>query len=116
VTATPQSIQRLGLQTHSTPSPPCSTGLPQSQPIIEAHDFIRREITSGKPMPADRLAVLNSAMSFVTHLSQNTKHEDVVGGRNSRVVNILEDIDFPSVELLYWMLRGTILLLMMLVA
>ncbi|KAF2821137.1 hypothetical protein CC86DRAFT_411439 [Ophiobolus disseminans] len=44
-------------------------------------------------------------MSFVTHLSQTTKHEIVVGTRSTRVANILEDISAPSVELLYWMLR-----------
>lgn len=75
---------------------------------MEAHDFIRREITSGKPMPADRLAVLNSTMSFVTHLSQTMKHENAVGARNTRVASILEDISAPSVELLYWMLRGKV--------
>ncbi|KAF9697819.1 hypothetical protein EKO04_004203 [Ascochyta lentis] len=44
-------------------------------------------------------------MSFVTHLSQTTKHESLVGARGTRVVDILEDITAPSVELLYWMLR-----------
>lgn len=57
-------------------------------------------------MPADRLAVLNSAMSFVTHLSQTTAHGSTSGVRTSRVVNILEGIGTPSVDLLYWMLRG----------
>lgn len=80
--------------------------MPQSPTIIEAHDFIRREITSGKALSADRLAVLNSAMSFVTHLSQTTKLEQAVGSRGARVTNLLEDISFPSVEMLYWMLRG----------
>ena len=80
--------------------------MPQSPSIIEAHDFIRREIISGKPMPADRLAVLNSAMSFVTHLSQTVKHESLAGARNTRVADILEGISMPSVEILYWMLRG----------
>lgn len=57
-------------------------------------------------MPADRLAVLNSAMSFVTHLGQSVNNESLTATRTPRVVNILEDIDAPSVELLYWMLRG----------
>lgn len=57
-------------------------------------------------MPADRLAVLNSAMSFVSHLSQTTKHEDRLATRSTRVSDILEDIKVPTVELLYWMLRG----------
>ncbi|KAJ4984959.1 C6 transcription factor [Stagonosporopsis vannaccii] len=103
--AIPQGVQHFGLQTHFTPSPPRPTSVPQSPSIIEAHDFIRREITSGKSMPADRLAVLSSAMSFVSHLSQTTKHEDRLGIRSTRVTNILEDINFPTVELLYWMLR-----------
>lgn len=57
-------------------------------------------------MPADRLAVLNSAMSFVTHLGQTTRHGNAIGVQSIRVANILEDISAPSVELLYWMLRG----------
>lgn len=104
--ATPQSIQRHGLQTTFTPSPPKSTSVPQSPSIIEAHEFIRREITSGESMPADRLAVLNAAMSFVHHLSQTVRHENLIGGRSTRVVDVLEGITTPPVELLYWMLRG----------
>jgi len=57
-------------------------------------------------MPPDRLAVLNSAMSFVTHLSQTTKHENTVAARDTQVLGIPEVISAPSVELLYWMLRG----------
>ncbi|KAH6621870.1 hypothetical protein C7974DRAFT_212393 [Boeremia exigua] len=103
--AASHSAQYPGLQTQFAPSPSGSASLPQSPSIIEAHDFIRREITSGKPMPADRLAVLNSAMSFVSHLSQSTKQVDLAGVRSTRVANILEDIAVPTIELLYWMLR-----------
>ena len=82
------------------------SSIPQPPLITEARDFIKREITSGKPMCADRSAVLNSAMSFVTHLSQTMKRENTIDSRNTRVANILEDISVPSIELLYWMLRG----------
>lgn len=85
----------------------------QSPSIHEAHDFICQEIHSGKNMPADRLAVLNAAMSFVNHLSQVTKPSDVSDTRSTRVIDVLEDITYPSMELLYWMLRGTALLILM---
>jgi len=81
--------------------------MPQSPSILEAHDFIRQEISSGINMPAERLAVLNAAMSFVNHLSRVTKPSDVSGARSTRVVNVLENITFPSIELLCWMLHGT---------
>lgn len=45
-------------------------------------------------------------MSFVSHLSQTANHEAVVGVRSTRVSNIMEDINIPTIELLYWMLRG----------
>lgn len=80
--------------------------MPQSPSVLEAQDFIRQELRSGKHMPADRLAVLNSAMSFVNHLSQAPKPADASLAFNTRVLDVLEDISYPSIELLFWMLRG----------
>lgn len=80
--------------------------MPPSPSILEAQDFIRREIKTGKNMPADRLCVLKDAMSFVDHLSQVTKSWDTASVPNARVVDVLEDISYPSIEVLYWMVRG----------
>ncbi|KAH7130826.1 hypothetical protein B0J11DRAFT_524178 [Dendryphion nanum] len=100
----PKSISRRDF--HVTQSPPVhSASVPHSPSIVEAHDFIRREIRCASQMPADRLAVLNSAMTFVNHLSQVTRPQNALGASNARVTDILEDIIYPSVELLYWMLR-----------
>ena len=57
-------------------------------------------------MPADRLAVLKDAMSFVDHLSHVTKPWDASCMPSTRVIDVLEDIAFPSIETLYWMVRG----------
>lgn len=80
--------------------------MPQSPSLLEAQDFIRQEISAGKDMPANRLAVLNSAMSFVNHLSKVPKSADYANASNTRVLDVLEDISHPSTEMLYWMLRG----------
>ncbi|KNG50554.1 c6 transcription factor [Stemphylium lycopersici] len=44
-------------------------------------------------------------MSFVDHLSQVTKSWDTASVPNARVVDVLEDISYPSIEVLYWMVR-----------
>ncbi|KAJ8113730.1 hypothetical protein OPT61_g4206 [Boeremia exigua] len=103
--ATPQYVHHFGLETNFTSPQPSLRSVPPSPSITEAQNFISREITCGKPIPADRLAVLNSAMSFVTHLGQTTRHEDSIASRRTHVANILDDISAPSVELLFWMLR-----------
>ncbi|KAF1852027.1 uncharacterized protein K460DRAFT_413505 [Cucurbitaria berberidis CBS 394.84] len=103
-TTAQKSIRRHELQVSPSPSNP-SPSMPQSPSILEAQDFIRQEINSGKHMPADRLAVLNAAMSFVNHLSRVTKPNDVSTAPSTRVLDVLEDISYPSVETLYWMLR-----------
>lgn len=103
------SAQKSSRQSELQVSPSPSThspSIPQSPSIMEAQDFIRQEISSGKHMPADRLAVLNSAMSFVNHLSRVQKPSDTSFARGTRVLDVLEDITYPSIELLYWMLRG----------
>ncbi|KAH7068205.1 hypothetical protein BKA63DRAFT_494865 [Paraphoma chrysanthemicola] len=85
----------------STPSP----SMPQSPSVSEAQDFIRQELKSVKNMPADRLAVLKSAMSFVNHLSQAAKPTESLFASSTRVLDVLEGISYPSIELLFWMLR-----------
>lgn len=49
------------------------------------------ELTFGKPVSADRLAVLKLVMTFVSHLSQLTKHGNAPRTRNTRGPNIFED-------------------------
>lgn len=61
-------------------------------------------------MEAGRLAVLNSAMSFVNHLSHITKPSAPVISQGSCDGDILDGITYPSMELLYWILRGIILI------
>ncbi|KAF2009391.1 hypothetical protein BU24DRAFT_497039 [Aaosphaeria arxii CBS 175.79] len=100
-----KGLHRLSLETKMTASPPKTNSTPQSPSIVEAQDFISREISVGKQMPADRLAILNNAMSFVNQLSQAPRHEDVLPTRGTRVADILDDIRYPPIELLYWMLR-----------
>lgn len=73
---------------------------------MEAQDFIQWNLSFSRHLEADRLAVLNSAMSFVNRLSQSEKPAATLSSQRSRVVDILEGITYPSVELLYWMLRG----------
>ncbi|KAF2847220.1 hypothetical protein T440DRAFT_214911 [Plenodomus tracheiphilus IPT5] len=82
-----------------------SPSMPQSPSILEAQDFIRQEIKSSKHMPADRLAVLNSAMNFVNHLSRVVKNSGVQETASARVLDVLEGITYPSAETLYWVLR-----------
>jgi hypothetical protein len=102
-----KSSRRQELQA-SPASSTTSPSLPQSPSVLEAQDFIRQELRSGKHMPADRLAVLNSAMSFVNHLSRTHKSADTSFAFNTRVLDVLEGIRYPSIELLFWMLRGKI--------
>lgn len=73
----------------------------QSPTILEAQDFIRQEIKLGTHMPADRLAVLNAAMSFVNHISKTTKPLRASTTPGTRVLDVLENISYPSIELLY---------------
>jgi hypothetical protein len=61
-------------------------------------------------MEADRLAVLSSAMSFVSHISHNSKPTPPILSRGSGDGDILDGITYPSMEVLYWILRGTFLL------
>ncbi|CAG5186277.1 uncharacterized protein ALTATR162_LOCUS11540 [Alternaria atra] len=79
--------------------------MPPSPSIAEAQDFIRREIKTGNHMPAERLAVLKEAMSFVNHLSQVNKPWGSSNPPTTRVLDVLEDISYPSIEVLYWMVR-----------
>lgn len=80
----------------------------ESPSVIEAQDFIRRQIGAGHYMSPERLEVLNSAMSFVNRLLRATK-ADVYNAHTARVANVMEGIMHPSIELLYWMLRGSCL-------
>ncbi|PSN61594.1 hypothetical protein BS50DRAFT_561642 [Corynespora cassiicola Philippines] len=90
----------------STHSPPEYTAsLPHSPSMIEAHEFIRREMIVARNMTPDKLAVLNSAMAFVNHLSHFTRPSTGSRPLASRVVDSMEEIIFPSTELLYWMIR-----------
>ncbi|KAH7351489.1 hypothetical protein BKA66DRAFT_475925 [Pyrenochaeta sp. MPI-SDFR-AT-0127] len=76
----------------------------QSPSIIEAQDFIQRQIGSAQYMSTERLEVLNAAMSFVNHLLRATK-PDNSSDCVVQVVDVLDGITYPSVELLYWMIR-----------
>jgi hypothetical protein len=100
-----KSSRHHELQT-SLASPTPSPSMPQSPSILEAQEFIRREIRTGKNMPADRLSVLKDAMSFVDHISQVTKSWDASSAPSTRVLDVLQDISYPSIEVLYWMVRG----------
>ena len=96
--------RRHELQT--SPASSHSPSMPPSPSIAEAQDFIRREIKTGNHMPAERLAVLKEAMSFVNHLSQVNKPWGSSNPPTTRVLDVLEDISYPSIEVLYWMVRG----------
>ncbi|KAH8634717.1 hypothetical protein IG631_10117 [Alternaria alternata] len=96
--------RRHELQT--SPASSHSPSMPPSPSILEAQDFIRREIKTGNHMPADRLAVLKEAMSFVNHLSQVNKPWGHTNSPTTRVLDVLEDISYPNIEVLYWMVRG----------
>jgi hypothetical protein len=100
-----KSSRRNELQNSPTPSSH-SPNVAQSPSLLEAQDFFRQEITSRKHMPADRRAVLNAAMAFVSQLSQAPKPSDAPTTPNTRVSDVLEGIRYPSTEMLYWMLRG----------
>lgn len=90
-----------------TPSPTSySPSVSQSPSVIEAQGFIRREIGSGQYMSTERLEVLNAAMSFVNRLLQSAKPDAPASRTTHRVVDVLDGITYPSIELLYWMLRG----------
>jgi hypothetical protein len=58
-------------------------------------------------MSPERVGVLNSAMAFVSHLPRATK-PDIHNAHATRVANVMEGIVYPSIELLYWMLRGSL--------
>jgi hypothetical protein len=80
-----------------------------SPSIVEAHDFIQHELNAGRHMEADRIAVLSSAMSFIRHISHTSKPIAPLLMRESGDGDILDGITYPSMELLYWILRGTFL-------
>jgi hypothetical protein len=95
----------------ASPSPSTySPTVSESPSVVEAQDIIRRELGSAQHMSTERLVVLNSAMSFVNHLLRATK-PDTHNTHAARVANVMEGITYPSIELLYWMLRGSIPLL-----
>ena len=90
-----------------SPSPSTySPTVSESPSVIEAQDFIRRQIGAAHYMSAERLGVLNSAMSFVNHLLRATKPDSC--NTNARVSDVMDGITYPTVELLYWMLRGSV--------
>lgn len=57
-------------------------------------------------MSADRLAVLTAAMSIMNQLPLVSKPSQTLNAQSTRVLNVLEGISYPSIELLFWMLRG----------
>ncbi|KAF2441513.1 hypothetical protein P171DRAFT_434189 [Karstenula rhodostoma CBS 690.94] len=88
-----------------SPSPSnYSSTVSESPSVFEAQDLIRRQIGAGQYMSPERVGVLNSAMAFVSHLLRATK-PDIHNAHATRVANVMEGIVYPSIELLYWMLR-----------
>lgn len=53
--------------------------------------------------------MLSSAMTFVSHISHNSKPAPPILPRRSGDGDILDGITYPSMEVLYWILRGTFL-------
>ncbi|KAF2703095.1 hypothetical protein K504DRAFT_418954 [Pleomassaria siparia CBS 279.74] len=88
---------------------------PTSQPtsgshsptVIEARDFIQREINTGMHLEPGRLAVLNSAMVSVNHLSQLETPFVPTVPRLSGDEDIMNGITHPSMELVCWIIRET---------
>ncbi|KAF2794071.1 hypothetical protein K505DRAFT_242965, partial [Melanomma pulvis-pyrius CBS 109.77] len=98
------SFKKYELEVNQSPAT-LSASVPHSPSIVEAHDFIQRELNTSVHMEASRLAVLNSAMSFVNHLSHITKPSAPVISQGSSDGDRLDGITYPSIELLYWILR-----------
>ncbi|KAK7190952.1 uncharacterized protein CC84DRAFT_1242899 [Paraphaeosphaeria sporulosa] len=84
----PSAVESLSLQKHILKrvtgdivlTPPqsasnYSSAVSDSPFVIEAQDFIRRQIGSGPNMPPERLAVLVSTMSVVDYLLYGTKFD-----------------------------------------
>jgi hypothetical protein len=105
--ATNKSSRRHELEVSPAPTAYSAPSLAHSPSIMEAQDFIQWKLSFSRHLEADRLAVLNSAMSFVNRLSQAERPVTTLNSQSSRVVDILEGITYPSIELLYWMLRGS---------
>ncbi|CAN9453493.1 unnamed protein product [Alternaria alternata] len=101
----PAQKQSRHHELQTSPASSHSPSIPPSPSILEAQDFIRREIKTGNHMPADRLAVLKEAMSFVNHLSQVNKPWGRTNSPTTRVLDVLEDISYPNIEVLYWIVR-----------
>ncbi|GME23991.1 Transcription factor [Neofusicoccum parvum] len=82
---------------------PMST--PQSPSTIEAQFYIQQELDATKDLSSTRRTVLKSAMEFISQLSERPKV--TIGARTgfSCSGTALQDIHYPTIEFLYWMLR-----------
>lgn len=83
---------------------PMST--PQSPSTIEAQVYIQQELDATKDLSSTRRTVLKSAMEFINQLSERPKV--TIGTRMgfSCGGTALQDIHYPTIEFLFWMLKG----------
>lgn len=96
-------------------SPPKELGINSKSVVVgnnqlaDAQRYLRQELKSSEAMPSTRRPVLQSALELITQLSQDAKPIDsaplCLGGRTAS----MQGSHYPSIGLLYWMLRGTLL-------
>lgn len=97
-------------------SPPKKLGFNSKSVVVgnnqlaDAQRYLKQELKSSEAIPSTRRPVLQSALELIAQLSQDAKPIDnarpCLGGR----ITPMQDNHYPSIELLYWMLRGTLIL------
>ncbi|EKG17471.1 Transcription factor fungi [Macrophomina phaseolina MS6] len=82
---------------------PMST--PQSPSTVEAQSYIQQELEAAKDLSSTRRTVLRSIGELINQLHGRVKVN--IGARPGFNCSgtILQDIDYPPIEFLYWMLR-----------
>lgn len=77
--------------------------------LADAQRYLKQELKSSEGIPSTRRPVLQSALELISRLSQDARPID-----NARLCLVgrtasMQGSHYPSIELLYWMLRGTLL-------
>lgn len=77
-----------------------------SSPTSDAECYIQQELESSPELQGTRRSVLRSALDLITQLSQNPMSAENPQSLFACKGASLQNIHYPSIELLSWMLRG----------
>lgn len=73
-----------------------------SSPISDAECYIQQELESSPELQGTRRSVLRSALDLIKQLSRTENPQPLFACKRAS----LQNIHYPSIELLSWMLRG----------